>query len=89
MSQKLYARTYLKNNKKRVATLIISLTLCVALNYLTSFLLGVSTETVKPICYDITRRMQYISYMDMGELVPDDAEYESYDEALAMYNQEL
>lgn len=89
MSQKLYARTYLKNNKKRVATLIISLTLCVALNYLTSFLLGVSTETVKPICYDITRRMQYISYMDMGELVPDDAEYESYDEAIAMYNQEL
>jgi len=89
MSQKLYARTYLKNNKKRVATLIISLTLCVALNYLTSFLLGVSTETVKPICYDITRRMQYVSYMDMGELVPDDAEYESYDEAIAMYNQEL
>lgn len=89
MSQKLYARTYLKNNKKRVATLIISLTLCVALNYLTSFLLGVSTETVKPICYDITRRMQYISYMDMGMLVPDDAEYESYDEAIAMYNQEL
>lgn len=89
MSQKLYARTYLKNNKKRVATLIISLTLCVALNYLTSFLLGVSTETVKPICYDITRRMQYVSYMDMGELVPDDAEYESYDEAVAMYNREL
>lgn len=89
MSQKLYARTYLKNNKKRVATLIISLTLCVALNYLTSFLLGVSTETVKPICYDITRRMQFVSYMDMGELVPDDAEYESYDEAIAMYNQEL
>jgi len=89
MSQKLYARTYLKNNKKRVATLIISLTLCVALNYLTSFLLGVSTETVKPICYDITRRMQYVSYMDMGMLVPDDAEYESYDEAIAMYNQEL
>ncbi|MBR6792292.1 MAG: ABC transporter permease [Ruminococcus sp.] len=72
-----------------MATLIISLTLCVALNYLTSFLLGVSTETVKPICYDITRRMQYISYMDMGELVPDDAEYESYDEAIAMYNREL
>ncbi len=89
MSQKLYARTYLKNNKKRVATLIISLTLCVALNYLTSFLLGVSTETVKPLCHDVTRVMQYVSYTDMSMLVPDDAEYESYDEAMALYNQEL
>ncbi len=89
MSQKLYARTYLKNNKKRVATLIISLTLCVALNYLTSFLLGVSTETVKPICYDITRRMQYISYTDMNMLVGDDAEYETFEEAMDLYNAEV
>ncbi len=89
MSQKLYARTYLKNNKKRVATLIISLTLCVALNYLTSFLLGVSTETVKPLCCDVTRIMQYVSYYDMGMLVPDNAEYETYEEAIALYNAEL
>lgn len=89
MSQKLYARTYLKNNKKRVATLIISLTLCVALNYLTSFLLGVSTETVKPLCYDITRKMQYVSYTDMNMLVGDDAEYESFEEAMALYDSEL
>lgn len=86
MSQKLYARTYLKNNKKRVATLIISLTLCVALNYLTAFLLGVSTETVKPLCYDVTRRMQYVSYFDMGQVIGEDAEYETYEEGMALYN---
>ncbi len=89
MSQKLYARTYLKNNKKRVATLIISLTLCVALNYLTAFLLGVSTETVKPLCYDVTRRMQYVSYFDMGQVIGEDAEYETYEEGIALYNAAL
>lgn len=89
MSQKLYARTYLKNNKKRVATLIISLTLCVALNYLTSFLLGVSTETVKPLCYDVTRVMQYLSYTDMNKLIGDGTEYETIEEAMGMYNSEI
>lgn len=89
MSQKLYARTYLKNNKKRVATLIISLTLCVALNYLTSFLLGVSIETVKPLCHDVTRVMQYISYSDLDMLVGDDVEYETLEEAIDLYDAEL
>ena len=89
MSQKLYARTYLKNNKKRVATLIVSLTLCAVLNYLTSFLLGVSTETVKPLCYDVTRVMQYVYFTDMNKLVEDDTEYESFEEAMGLYNAEL
>lgn len=89
MSQKLYARTYLKNNKKRVATLIISLTLCVALNYLTSFLLGISTETVKPLCYEIPRVMHYVSYNDMDMIIGEDVEFETYDEGIKIYNTEI
>lgn len=89
MSQKLYARTYLKNNKKRVATLMISLTLCVALNYLTAFLLEISTETVKPLCTEVPKVMQFISYNDVDTLIGEDTEYETYEEAVNLYNTEL
>ncbi len=89
MSQKLYARTYLKNNKKRVATLIISLTLCVALNYLTSFLLGVSVETVRPLCTEVPKVMQFISYDDTEKLIGEDVEYETYEEGVKLYNAEI
>lgn len=89
MSQKLYARTYLKNNKKRVATLIISLTLCIMLNYLTSFLLGISMETVKPLSYEVPKVMQYLSYNDMDLLIGEDTEVETYDEGIALFNAEI
>ncbi len=89
MSQKLYARTYLKNNKKRVATLIISLTLCVALNYLTAFLLNISVKTVEPVCTEVPKVMQYVSYHYVNTLLGDDAEYETREEAIELFNKEL
>ncbi len=88
MSPKLYARTYLKNNKKRVTILIISLTLSAVLNYLTSFMLSVSSETVEDLCCDVPGVMQYMSYNNMGIVIGDE-EYDSYSDAVGIYNEKL
>lgn len=61
MSQKLSAMKYLKNNKRRVSVLVVSLCLCFVLTYLTQFLLSSLEETVIPIVMENTKKIQYIS----------------------------
>ncbi len=83
MEQKLKAMTYIKNNKKRVATLIVSLTLAVVLNYLTAFMLGITEETFRTLCIDIPQKIQYVEpYMTMYGM---NVEYETDEEWDALF----
>lgn len=61
MTQKLSAIKYIKNNKRRVTVLIISLGLCFMLTYLTQFLLSSSIESFYPILLKSTLKIQYMS----------------------------
>ncbi|MBD5135139.1 MAG: hypothetical protein HDT39_04140 [Lachnospiraceae bacterium] len=58
--QKLSAINYIKNNKHRVAVLIVSLGLCFIAVYLTKFLLSTTEETFSTICLKNTKKIQYI-----------------------------
>lgn len=64
MSQKLSAMRYIKNNKRRVSVLIVSLTLCFVLTYVSYFLLSTMTETFRVILVDSAERLQYIQPSD-------------------------
>ena len=61
MPQKLSAMKYIRNNKRRVSVLVVSLCLCFVLTYLTQFLLSSLEETVTPIVMENTKKIQYIS----------------------------
>ena len=61
MPQKLSAMKYIRNNKRRVSVLIVSLCLCFVLTYLTQFLLSSLEETVIPIVMENTKKIQYVS----------------------------
>lgn len=60
MSQKLSAMKYIKNNKRRVSVLIVSLTLCFVLVYLTQFLLSSTETTYSSILLDNPKKIQYL-----------------------------
>lgn len=59
MRQKLSAGKYIRNNWRRVMVLIVSLTLCLSLTYITGFLLTTTEVTFTPICLENTKKMQY------------------------------
>lgn len=59
--QKLSAMRYIKNNKRRVAVLAVSLCLCMVLTYLTNFLLLSTEETFKVVLLDNSKKIQYVS----------------------------
>lgn len=61
MQQKLSAWNYIKNNKRRIAVLIVSLCLCFMMTYLVQFLLSSTEETFRPILLENTKKTQYIS----------------------------
>lgn len=61
MEQKLSAMNYIKNNKKRVSVLIVSLSLCFVLFYLTQFLLSTTEETMSSIAIENAKKIQYAS----------------------------
>lgn len=58
--QKLSAINYIKNNKHRVAVLIVNLGLCFIAVYLTKFLLSTTEETFSSILLENTKKVQYI-----------------------------
>ena len=80
MPQKLSAMNYIKNNRRRTAVLIVALSLCFVLTYLTQFLLSTTEETFRSICVDNTKKIQYINLagsslgldvsLDLEELMP-------------------
>lgn len=80
MPQKLSAMNYIKNNRRRISVLIVALSLCFMMTYLTQFLLSTTEETFRSICTENTQRIQYIfltggtlkldTSLDMAEYLP-------------------
>lgn len=80
MPQKLSAMNYIKNNRRRTAVLIVALSLCFVITYLTQFLLSTTEETFRSICVENTKKIQYINLagsslgldvsLDLEELMP-------------------
>lgn len=64
MSQKLSAMRYIKNNKRRVSVLIVSLVLCFVLTYISQFLLSTTTETFRVILVSGAKKLQYVQPSD-------------------------
>lgn len=60
MRQRLSAMNYIRNNKRRVAVLIVSLTLYLLIVYLTRFILSSGTESFRQILVENTKKMQTI-----------------------------
>ncbi len=61
MSQKLSAMNYIKNNKRRISVLIVSLSLFYILVYVSNFILSTTSETFKTVLIEQTKKMQFIS----------------------------
>ena len=80
MPQKLSAMNYIKNNRRRISVLIVALSLCFMMTYLTQFLLSTTEETFRSICTENTQRIQYVfltggtlkldASLDMTEYLP-------------------
>lgn len=60
MQQKLSAMNYIKNNKRKVSVLVVSLTMCFVLFYLAQFLLSAASETFRCFVVDNTQKVQYV-----------------------------
>ncbi len=73
MKQKISAFYYIKNNKRRIAVLVISLSLFFIAIYIASFLLSTTSETFHSVLEETTKYVQYI------ELDSDDLEYDFSD----------
>ena len=90
MGQKLSAMTYIKNNKRKVSVLVISMAMCLALFYLTQFLLTVSVETFRVFLVEQAKTVQYFRLpasafdVDFSQM----SEEEAY-EKLALGHEEL
>lgn len=60
MSQKLSAMKYVKNNKRRVAVLIVSMTLFSVMIYLSNYLITTNMETFRYVLLENPKKMQVI-----------------------------
>ncbi len=87
MQQKISAIKYIKNNKRRVAVLIISLSLSFVITYLTQFLLSASVETFKPIMLENTQKIQYMNLA--GSSIGVDIDNPKEDEIMIEYKQKV
>lgn len=85
MAQHLSAMRYIKNNKRRVAVLIVSLALCFMLTYITQFVLSVTEETFLVVGVEGPKRMQFIELA--GSSYGIDVENTEYDEILRQYDE--
>ncbi len=61
MKQKLSAMKYIKNNKARISVLVVSLSLCFVITYLTMFMLSTTEETFRQILVENASKTQYIT----------------------------
>ncbi len=64
MPQKISAFYYIKNNKRRVAVLAVSLAMFFIANYLVAFLLSTTEETFRKI---LTEAPEYVQYIELNE----------------------
>lgn len=61
MSQKISAFYYIKNNKRRISVLVVSLAMFLLVTYLAMFLLSTTAKTFESILTETTKYVQYIS----------------------------
>lgn len=64
MSQKISAFYYIKNNKRRVSVLVVSLAMFFIITYMSMFLLSTTSETFRSVLTESTRYIQYILLTD-------------------------
>lgn len=86
MTQKLSAWNYIKNNKRRVLVLIVSLSLCFAASYITRFMLGTAEVSFQKVFIDNYSKMQYVGLA--GSSFGIDVEHTLPEEAARIYNEE-
>ncbi len=82
MAQGLSALKYVRNNKRKVSVLIVSLTLCISIIYSISFLLSVTLETMK---YPLIENPLKIQFMYLS---PQTLKMDQKTENIDKYNQE-
>lgn len=75
MTQKISSLYYIKNNKRRVSVLVVSLAMLFIITYLAMFILSTTSVTFESILTDTTKYIQYIS-LGSGDL---DIAYEDED----------
>ncbi len=85
MGQKLSAMKYVKNNKRRIAVLVVSLALSFMLTYLTNFLLMATEETARVCAIDNMEKIQY-AYL-MGSTLGLDVDNKSQEELNKQYRE--
>lgn len=79
MPQRLSARKYIFNNKRRVSVLLFSMALCCVLFYVTNFLLSISVETFGWMLVEQTKRTQFIQLSSQDlEIDSENMEYEKW-----------
>lgn len=61
MTQKLSAWNYIKNNKRRISVLVVSLSLCFMTIYITQFMLGTTVVSASKVFIGNYSKMQFIS----------------------------
>ena len=83
MKQKLSAMKYIKNNKRRIAVLVVSLALCFMLTYLVNFLLSSTEETFRIVTVDNAEKIQYVSLA--GSSLGMDVEHMDQEEIHQLY----
>lgn len=86
MTQKLSAWNYIKNNKRRVLVLIVSLSLCFMAAYITRFMLGTAEGSSRKIFIDYYSKMQYVGLA--GSSFGIDVEHTLPEEAARIYDEE-
>ena len=64
MSQKIPAFYYIKNNKRRVSVLVVSLAMFFIITYMSMFLLLTTSETFRSVLTESTKYIQYILLTD-------------------------
>lgn len=90
MRQKLSAMNYIKNNRRRVAVLVVSLGLCFVLTYLTNFLLMSTEETFRVALVENAKKVQYLYFAGSSLGVDiDNPDYEALLEEYYEKNLEL
>lgn len=91
--QSLSAMSYIKNNKRRISVLIISLSLCFMLIYVTQVLLMSTEETFKKPFLENSKKIQYLSFAASSLGIDTDQDPElinqQYDEKLEQTKEKL
>ncbi len=64
MSQKIPAFYYIKNNKRRVSVLVVSLAMFFIITYMSMFLLSTTSETFRSVLTESIKYIQYILLTD-------------------------